>query len=81
METTQAIYEVTGTKASWTRGGTMRFVDRNIKSVWIARRIANQSWTATVWTIDSVTGKRSRFETQTQARIAYAEYCKNNSPV
>jgi hypothetical protein len=78
METTEIIYEVTGTQASWTRGGTMRFVDRKIKCVWVARRIANDSWTATVWTVDPVTGKRSRFETQKQARVAYAKWCENN---
>jgi hypothetical protein len=81
METTEIIYEVTGTKASWTRGGTMRFVDQNIKSVWIARRIANQSWTATVWTVDPITGKRVRFENQKQAKIAYAEFLKTNKAV
>lgn len=78
METAEIIYEVTGTQSGWTRGGVMRFKHERIRSVWIARRIANEAWTATVWTIDPVTGKRVRFENQKQAKIAYAEFLKTN---
>lgn len=81
METAKIIYEVTGTESSWNRGGTVRFKYENIKSVWIARQIAHESWTATIWTIDPVTGKRVRFENQKQAKIAYAEFLKTNKAV